>query len=113
MIYYNPIESTVSRDRIQYYPRTCFLMTKLGKGAPRIVKDVRKDITQVLQSHEIEVKDAESIVTGRDFLLKIWKMMLGVPLGIAIIDKSMSSQTLSNIFYEMGVLQAYGKETLL
>jgi hypothetical protein len=38
---------------------------------------------------------------------------LGVPLGIAIITNDMSNQTIANIFYEIGLMQAYGKETLV
>ena len=113
MIRYNPNDSDASRVGVEYYPKTCFLMTKLGADAPPIVTEARKAVAKALKSRAIKVKDAESVVTGRDFLLKIWKMMLGVPLGIAVIDKAMSPQTLSNIFYEMGVLQAYGKEVLV
>jgi hypothetical protein len=45
--------------------------------------------------------------------MKIWRLVLGVPLGIAIIQKGMPPQTLSNIFYELGMMHAYGKETLI
>lgn len=36
-----------------------------------------------------------------------------VPLGIAIIDDAMSPNTLCNIFYEIGLLQCMGKETVV
>ena len=45
--------------------------------------------------------------------MKIWHILLGVPLGIAIITKDLPQGTLANIFYEIGFMQAYGKETLL
>jgi hypothetical protein len=38
---------------------------------------------------------------------------LGVPLGIAVITSEMSHQTLANIFYEIGLMQAYGKEVIV
>jgi hypothetical protein len=45
--------------------------------------------------------------------MKIWELILSVPLGIAIISKDLSPYTLANIFYEIGLLQAYGRETLI
>lgn len=38
---------------------------------------------------------------------------MGVPLGIAFIHHEMTAKTLSNIFYEVGMLHAYGKECLI
>jgi len=39
--------------------------------------------------------------------------LLSVPLGVGIVDETMSTQTMANIFYEVGVLHAYGKESLI
>lgn len=66
-----------------------------------------------MRKHRIKVIDANSVVTGKDFLLKIWHLIVSVPLGIAIIHEDMAQGTLSNIFYEIGMMQSYGKETLL
>jgi hypothetical protein len=53
------------------------------------------------------------LVAVRRFLLKIWGQIIAVPAGIAIIDRGMSARTIGNIFYEMGLMHAYGKETLV
>src|SRR4029077_1838330 len=82
---------------------------KPGKEVLRI----RHSLTQILKSYGIEVIDAGSAVTGKDFLLKIWSLILTVPLRSASISEGMRTDTLSNIFYELGALQAYGKETLI
>jgi hypothetical protein len=88
-------------------------MTKLGKRVPQVVSEIRYRLTTFLVTNGVPVIDASHTLTGKDFLLKIWNIILSVPLGIAIVDKSMNSSTLSNIFYEVGLMQAYGKETLI
>ncbi len=112
MILYRP-DGDVHNSHIKYRPRTCFIMTKLGQPISPEIECIRVELREVLEKRQIEEIDAESVVTGRDFLMKIWNLITTVPLGIAIIDNNMSGQTLSNIFYEIGFMQAYGKETLV
>lgn len=113
MILYRPNDGDVYSAKIRYRPRTCFIMTQLGKPIPDDIKKIRSALKPVLKKRKLKIIDAESRVTGRDFLTKIWEMIISVPLGIAIVNKSMSSLTFSNIFYEIGLMQAYGKETLV
>ena len=88
-------------------------MTKLGSPIPREVNIIRSNLAKIFVDYNISLIDANDIRTGKDFLLKIWQIILGVPLGIAIITNDMSNKTLANIFYEIGLMQAYGKETLI
>jgi hypothetical protein len=113
MINYNPIDGDVYSKRIKYRPRTCFIMTKLGKPIPKEIINMRRTVAKYLKNYKIEIIDASSIVTGRDFLVKIFEMILSVPLGIALISKKFNYKTIANIFYEIGLLQALGKETLI
>lgn len=113
MILYSPTNGDVYSVPVNYRPRTCFIMTQLRKPTPAEVIEIRQALRQCLCGRDIAEIDADSVVTGRDFLMKIWQMIIAVPLGIAIIHKTMSPQTLSNIFYEIGLLQAYGKETII
>jgi len=78
-------------------------MTRLGEPVPEIISEIRHQLSNKLKSLSIKEVDASSIVTGRDFLMKIWYQILSVPIGIGIVDESMSAQTMSNIFYEVGV----------
>lgn len=57
--------------------------------------------------------DANSVVTGRDFLQKIWSMIVEVPLAIAVIHEDMPVTTQANVFYEIGIAQTLGKETVV
>jgi len=88
-------------------------MTKLGRPIPKEINKIRSLLTKIFVDYNISLIDANDIRTGKDFLLKIWHIILGVPLGIAIITNDMPDKTLANIFYEIGLMQAYGKETLI
>jgi len=70
-------------------------------------------LTEEFENYGYSVVDASHEVTGKDFLTKIWKMTLSVPVGMAVLDNTMSLQTVANIFYELGLLHALGKETIL
>ena len=88
-------------------------MTQLGEPLPQDLKDIRDDLERVLRSEGYDAVDANSLTTGRDFLLKIWELILAVPMGIAVVHEDMRPSTIANVFYEMGLMQAYGKETLV
>jgi len=113
MINYNPIDGDVYSKMIKYRPRTCFIMTKLGKPIPKEIRNMRRTVAKYLKNYKFEIIDASSKVTGRDFLFKIFELILSVPLGIALISENLNSTTIANIFYEIGLLQALGKETLI
>ena len=113
MIIYDPISGDAYSKRIYYRPRTCFVITQLGEPIPELVNKIRRTLNKSLKAREIKVVDANSVMTGKDFLDKIWDMILSVPLGIAIVTEDMSHNTWANIFYEIGFMQAVGKETLI
>lgn len=113
MILYHPIEGGIYMKKVKIRPKTCFLMTQLGNPIPDQVSRIRKTLKKYLNQANINIIDANSVRTGRDFLIKIWEMIVSVPLGVAIITEELSSETMANIFYEMGILQTLGKETLI
>jgi len=113
MIRYNPTNSDPSTIPIKYLPKTCFVMSQLRKPVPEIQVIIRRRLSKFLKTHGYNEIDADSSLTGRDFLVKIWTMVFQVPIGIAIITRKTTRRSLANIFYEIGLLQAYGKETLI
>lgn len=113
MIYYRPTDGDPHSVPIGYRPKTCFLMTQLGQPVPAEVTAIRRAVASAMDKGGFQCIDAESFVTGRDFLLKIWELIVSVPVGVAIIHQDMKPTTIANIFYEMGLMQAYGKETLV
>jgi len=74
---------------------------------------MRKSVTQCCREFRYRTIDANEHITGRDFLLKIWRLIASTPLSVAIIDADMPDSTKANIFYELGVAQALGRETLV
>jgi len=110
---YDPAKGEYTPSVRTYHPRTFFLMTQLGKPVPQVVTNIRKKIKRLLDDRNYILLDAGSKVTGRDFLNKIWDMILSVPIGVAIVDREMKPTALQNAFYEIGLMQAYGKETIV
>jgi hypothetical protein len=88
-------------------------MTQLGGEIDPKVVEVRDKLSSILSEHDYFTCDASSYTTGRDFLLKIWETMISVPIGIGIVHEGIRPDTLGNIFYELGIMQALGKETLV
>lgn len=112
MIFYNHDREVIT-DFISFEPRSCFIMTQLGNPLPKELDQIRLDLVAELTHRKIRELDANSYIKGKDYLNKIWRQVLAVPMGIAIITKDMPISTISNIFYEVGVLNALGKETIV
>jgi hypothetical protein len=111
VIIYSPLDGDAITRSIPSHPRHCFLMTRLGKPVPTGVNRMRLAVTKICQSADFTVIDASSQVTGRDFLLKIWRLIASAPLAIGICHEDIPPKTQANIWYELGVAQALGKET--
>lgn len=113
MIIYSPLDGNAITSAIPSKPRHCFLMTKLGPPVPRSVRAIHDIVIELCGDFGYRVIDANSRVTGRDFLLKIWKLIASAPLSIGISHEDIPEATQANIYYEIGIAQAMGKETLL
>lgn len=113
MIIYSPLDGDAYTSTIPSNPRHCFLMTRLGKPIPKGVDRIRDAIAEVCSKAEFEVIDASSKITGRDFLLKIWRLIASAPLSVGICHEEIPPRAQANIWYELGVAQALGKETLI
>jgi hypothetical protein len=113
MILYRLNEGLAYQEKVLYRPRTCFLMTQLGDPVPPEVEAVRKKLKSALDEYGVELIDADSEVTGGDFLFKIWQMIVAVPLAIAIVHEGMPVTTQCNVFYEVGLAHALGKESIV
>jgi hypothetical protein len=110
MISYSPIDGEVYSKTSIFRPRTCFLMTKIGNPIPEEIVEIRENIQKILESKNYNLIDANTFITGKDFLLKIWQLLLSVPLGIAIINEELDQFTMANIFYEIGLMQAVPRQ---
>ena len=112
MIFYNHDREVIT-EFPKSKPRCFFLMTQLSEPLPDKVIEIRNKLKAQLKKRSIEIIDAKSYISGKDYLGKIWKMLFSVPCGIAIVCEKMSASTISNIFYEIGILNTLGKETIV
>lgn len=113
MIIYNPADGDAFTTSIKSAPRHCFLMTSLGKPTHKEIKDIGNEIKKCCSKKNYKVIDASTKIGGRDFLIKIWKMIASSPISVGVLHESMTAKTQANIFYELGIAQALGKETLI
>lgn len=88
-------------------------MCQLGKPIPDELALMRRTIEEATRRSGFTCIDATTRTTGKDFLHKIWEMLLSVPVGIALLHSEITPGTMQNVFFEMGILQAYGKDTLI
>lgn len=113
MIIYSPVDGDAITSLIPSNPKKCFLMTRLGKPKPAGVVAMNKAVKKCCRNAGFMVIDANMRITGRDFLLKIWKLVASTPLSVGIVHEDIPAATQANIFYEFGVAQALGKETII
>lgn len=113
MIIYSPMDGDALTSPILSKPRHCFLMTRLGKPVPKGINEIRTSITDLCDKVHYKVIDASSSVTGRDFLLKVWRLIASAPLSVGICHEDIPPKTQANIYYELGVAQALGKESII
>src|SRR5690625_2915702 len=88
-------------------------MTKLGEPVPAGIVKMRDEISTDCQEAGLTVIDAASSIMRRDFLLKIWFLIASTPLAVGICHEEIPPSTQANIWYELGVAQALGKETVV
>lgn len=112
MIVYSPTEG-LPLSIHQNHPRCGFLITQLATPVPELVTEIRTTLKNCCAKQRYKLLDAHSRITGKDFLIKIWQFIASTPLSIGLVHECMPAKTLYNIYYELGIAQALGKETLL
>lgn len=113
MIIYNPLDGYPFVLPIPSQAKHCFLMTRLGNPVPPMVAEIRAAVEDCCRPFDYTVIDAQTKVTGRDFLLKIWRLIASAPLSVGVLHEDIPQPTQANIFYELGVAQGLGKETVI
>src|SRR4051812_18325345 len=113
MIFYRPTDGDVETSPVAWRLRTCFLMSAMGGSLPAEVLNTKRRVRGILRASNFRIVDAASVTTGKDYLLKIWALAVSCPVGIAIVHKGIRPETMANVFYELGWMQAYGRETVV
>ncbi len=71
MIFYRPTDGDVEDKPITLTPRTCFLMTKLGKPVSEEISKIRQSIIPLLSKYNFSCIDANSLTTGNQIIKKM------------------------------------------
>jgi len=93
VIYYSPIDGDARQQPVAWRHRTAFIMQQMGDPVPASVTRARRAIDKALKKGGFATIDAGGIVSGKDFLSKIWNLILGCPVGIAIVHEHVSRNT--------------------
>lgn len=88
-------------------------MAAMGQPIPAEVLKANRRVTAAVRRAGFKTVDAASVTTGKDYLLKIWALAVSCPIGVAIVHKGIRPETMANVFYELGWMQAYGRETVV
>jgi hypothetical protein len=88
-------------------------MSAMGKPLSAELISTKKRVRAILRAGNFGMVDAGSLTTGKDYLLKIWALAVSCPVGIAIVHEGIRPETMANVFYELGWMQAYGRETVV
>lgn len=99
MMFYGP-DGTPLDSSLKSKPRHCFLITRLGAPIPREAKTMRTSITKVCHQKGFEIIDASAAVTGRDFLLKIWRFIASTPVSVGICHEEFPVETIKNVYLD-------------
>jgi len=113
MIIYDVTSNNIFEEPIQMKPKQIFVMTKLGKKRAKIIDEIMEEMDEILNEHKFTKLTADDLITGNDYMQKINKLIHESAIGIAIVDSSFECRTLCNIFYECGLMDSIGKETII
>ncbi|MDG6249835.1 hypothetical protein [Methanocalculus sp.] len=103
-------------------PKQCFLIISDAENSNNIDDNgtktkekslLRVKIDEVFNSFGYSVIDAMSIFESGDNYCKICKLILSSAFGIAVITKDTKERSLKNIYLEIGLMIAYGKEVII
>ncbi|HEY0323376.1 MAG TPA: hypothetical protein VGC66_20635 [Pyrinomonadaceae bacterium] len=88
-------------------------MSAMGKPLPAELVNTKRRVRSILRARSFGTVDSASVTTGKDYLLKIWALAVSCPVGIAIVHEGIRPETMANVFYELGWMHAYGRETVV
>jgi hypothetical protein len=94
-------------------PKGVFLMTPSKAKRSDELKLVISRISSELNKQEFKPLDGCALVDLGDTVCKICSTMQGCAMGIGFYHPGIQADALSNIFWEMGVMQGWGRPVLL
>lgn len=108
-----PLSNDECSKRIILRPRTAFLMTPSKTKRNEVLRRVISRISSELKRQGLNSLDGCSLVELGDTVCNICYTMQGCAIGIGFYHPDMPVDALSNIFWEMGMLQGWGRPVLI
>jgi hypothetical protein len=108
-----PLSQDECSKRIILRPKTAFLMTPSKTKRNDALKRVISRISSELQRQGFDFLDGCSLVELGGTVCKICSTMQGCAIGIGFYHPDIQADAVSNIFWEMGMLQGWGRPALL
>ena len=94
-------------------PKMAFVMApSRDKVTPRLSQLIA-EVESILSRHSLRSLEGSEIIDFGDYLCSICKNIQGCALGIAISGPDIPADALSNIFWEAGFMQGFGKPVIL
>ncbi|MBI2933982.1 MAG: hypothetical protein HYY29_00265 [Chloroflexi bacterium] len=94
-------------------PRTAFIMAPSADKTPPVLEKVINSLISSLEQYSMSYIFGAELVDVGDFLCSICKHIQGTVLGVAVSSTDLPAGTAGNIFWEMGLMQGFGKPVIL
>jgi len=108
-----PLTSDECSKLITPLPKTVFIMSPSKKNTTPKLQGIIQHIKSALDQHSLKYIEGATIIDYGDYLCSICKHILGCTFGIAISSDDIPRPTLCNIFWEIGIMQGFGKPVVL
>lgn len=108
-----PLTSDECSKKIIPSSKTAFIISPSTTNQPTKMPEVIMAIYRELKKAGFKPIEGASLVDYGDFVCSICKSILSCPFGIAFAGKGVPDKTLCNIFWEIGLMQGFGKVVLL
>lgn len=108
-----PLTSDECNKLITPFPRTVFIMSPSKEKTTPESSRIIENIKSVLTKHSLKYIEGTMLVDYGDYLCSICRHILGCTFGIAIASIDIPRPTLCNIFWEMGLMEGFGKPVVL
>jgi hypothetical protein len=108
-----PLSYDECSRRINLRPKTVFLMAPSRSKRTDELQTVISRISSALRQMGLSPLDGSSLIDLGDTVCNICSTMQGCSMGIGFFNPQVPADALSNIFWEMGTLQGWGRPVLL
>lgn len=101
---------------IRYIPKSAFLIIsypKKNEKGYKEITEIEKRIEMILEKNDFSLEIAKKKLSPRSMLCKICEYIQATSFSIAIYTSGTPNRSIPNIFYEIGIAQAFGKSVYL